>query len=102
MLVDHFDTMKYMPMPTPPVEMYQYWELDVDRKKKVSAEFFKQEAVKNYVNDKYEAEQKNRHILEWLTDLLSKIPKDDVANREKVIDRIKGIRSKVQIDKGAI
>lgn len=83
-LVECFDNIKYMPLPTPPAEMLEYWGLDVDTRKKVSQDFWKQSAVVKYSAEKSEALDKNRHQIDWLEDLLSKIPESDEVNKEKV------------------
>lgn len=84
MLRDCFDNVNYIAFPAIPPEMIEYWHLDDELKKKVSADFFKQTAIAEYLKKKYEVMAQNKHNLDWMAELYGMLPESATEDRQRV------------------
>lgn len=97
-LIQAFDKVAYVCVPQVPQDLLDYWGLSLDRRKKVSREFFEQRHVKSFFINKSEAFAKNREGIDWLEQLIKMLPADDVANREKVNSKLLEMQTKYEHD----
>jgi len=88
-----FDELRYMPLPTPPVVVENYFKIDIQQRKKMNKDpenylsFWRNPQVKKYFDDCEKISNLNKSNLLWLNQLLEWL-EDNLAEREKVQLRI--------------
>lgn len=92
MLAEHFEGVKYTPMPMPIGLTKEYFDLAKDERRKVKPEFFENQEVKDFFSMKEVAQEQDKEAIRSLRQLLSVLPEDDEVNRKKVQDKLDNIQ----------
>lgn len=84
-----FDDLVPHDFPQRPQELIDYDQMGFDKRSNVEPSFWRQPVVFNYCEEKQRVKNWNKSTKEWLEEILSYLPEDDLMNRQKVKDRLK-------------
>ena len=95
-LVEIFDGIVFVDLPSPPVEMMEYLGFEPETRARVDKSFWNVPRVARYIEARNEVMRKNLSAIESLRDLVKKIPPDDVDNLIKVQKKLADFEKKYE------
>ena len=100
--LDCFLEIRVRPMPSMPPDLAEYYAMPQREKNKTSAEFWKLNHIKNYMDQASAVSSENKARLIQLTEFKELIPQEDAVNRDRYQDKINEFKSILNVDKDPV
>lgn len=84
-----FDELRPKPLPTRPLDLREYDNMDFKSRLKISSEFWWQPIVREYLDQKVMILHHNKGVYDWLKEIKTYIPQEDYVSQNKIDERLK-------------